>query len=126
MSAKALLLKENNTALLFAEKAKEVSSDWVTRSSACLVEALAHLVVGNMENTAMFCRKAAETMESGGLSLLSFGLHWVLSQVDEDPLRRRHVSTWKSIARQLGLTSGLKVFQSKLDFLAANGSVFRV
>jgi hypothetical protein len=126
MSAKALLLKENNTALLFAEKAEEVSSDWVTRSSACLVEALAHLVVGNMENTAMFCRKAAETMESGGLSLLSFGLHWVLSQVDEDPLRRRHVSTWKSIARQLGLTSGLKVFQSKLDFLAANGSVFRV
>lgn len=39
MSADALLLKKNNTALLFAEKAKELSSDWVTRSSACLIEA---------------------------------------------------------------------------------------
>jgi hypothetical protein len=126
MSADALLLKENNTALLFAEKAKEVSLDWVTRSSACLVEALGDLVVGNHENAAMFCRQAAETMESGGLSLLSFGLHWVLSQVDEDPLRKRHVSTWKSIAKQLGITSGLKAFQSKFDFLTANESVFRV
>jgi len=126
MSVDALLLKENNTALLFAEKAKEASSDWVARSSACLVEALAHLVVGNMENAAMFCRHAAETMESGGLSLLSFGLHWVLSQVEGDPLRKRHVSTWKSIARQLGITSGLKAFQSKFDFLAANECVFRI
>jgi hypothetical protein len=58
-------------------------------------------------------------MESGGLSLLSFGLHWVLSQVEGDPLRKRHVSTWKSIARQLGITSGLKAFQSKFDFLAS-------
>jgi len=126
MSAKALLLKENNTALLFAEKAKEVSSDWVTHSSACLVEALAHLVVGNMENAAMFCRQAAAIMESGGFSLLSFGLHWVLSQVEGDPLRKRHVSTWKSIARQLGITSGIKVFQSKFDFLVANECVFRI
>jgi hypothetical protein len=115
MSADALLLKENKTALLFAEKAKEASSDWVTRSSACLIEALADLAVGNMENAAMFCRQAAETMESGGLSLLSFGLHWVLSRLEGYPLRKRHVSTWKSIARQLGITSGLKAFQSKLD-----------
>lgn len=115
MSADALLSKENDTALLFAEKAKEISSDWVTGSSACLVEALAHLVVGNMENATTFCRQAAATMESGGLSLLSFGLHWVLSQVEGDPLRKRHVSTWKSIARQLGITSGFKAFQSKID-----------
>ena len=126
MSAEALLWKENNTALLFAEKAKEVSSDWVTRSSACLVEALAHLVVGNMGNAAMFCRQAAATMESGGLSLLSFGLHWVLSQVEGDPLRKRHVRTWKSIARQLGITSGLTAFQSTFDFLAANECVPRI
>jgi hypothetical protein len=126
MSADALLLKENNTALLFAEKAKEVSQDWVTGSSACLVEALAHLVVGNMENAATFCRQAAATMESGGLSLLSFGLHWVLSQVEGDPLRKRHVSTWKSIARQLGITSGFKAFQSKLNSLAASECVFRI
>ena len=126
MSAEAFLLKENNTALLFAEKAKEVSSDWVTRSSACLVEALARLVVGNIGNAAMFCRQAAATMESGGLSLLSFGLHWVLSQVEGDPLRKRHVRTWKSIARQLGITSGLTAFQSKFDFLAANECVPRI
>jgi hypothetical protein len=120
MSADALLSKANNTALLFAEKAKEASSDWVTRSSACLVEALADLAVGNMENAAMFCRPGAETMESGGLSLLSFGLHWVLSRVEGNPLRKRHVSTWKSIARQLGITSGLKAFRSKFNLLAAN------
>jgi hypothetical protein len=115
MSANALLLKENNTALLFAEKAKEVSSDWVTRSTACLLEALANLVVGNMENAAMLCRQAAQAMESGGLSLLSFGLHWVLSQAAEGSSRKRHVSTWKSIAKQLGITSGLKALQSRFD-----------
>jgi len=115
MSTDALLLKKNNMALLFAEKAKEVASDWVTRSTACLVEALADLVVGNMENAAIFSRQAAETMESGGLSLLSFGLNWVLSRVEGDPLRKRYVSTWKSIARQLGITSGFKAFQSKFD-----------
>jgi len=114
MSADALLSKENNTALLFAEKAKEISSDWVARSSAYLVEALAHLIVDNMENAAMSCRQAAATMQSGGLSPLSFGLHWILSKVEGDPLRRRHVSTWKSISRQLGIASGLKVLQSKL------------
>jgi hypothetical protein len=101
---------------LFAEKAKGISSDWVARSSAYLVEALAHLIVDNIENAAMSCRQAAATMESGGLSMLSFGLHWVLSQVEGDPLCKRHVSTWKSIARQLGITSGLKAFQSKFDF----------
>ena len=115
MSTNALLSKENKMALLFAEKAKEISSDWVACSSACLVEALAHLVVGNMESAAMFCRQAAETMESGGICLLSFGLYWVLSQVEGDSSRKRHVSTWKSIARQLGITSRLKAFQSKFE-----------
>jgi len=120
MSADALLSKENDRALLFAEKAREVSSDWVTRSTACLVEALVDVVVGNVEIAAILCRQITETMESGGISLLSIGLHRILSHVEGDPSRKRHMSTWKSIARQLGITSGLKAFRSKFDLLSAN------
>jgi hypothetical protein len=119
MSADALLSKESETAMFFAEKAREVSTDWVTRSSVCLLEAITNLVVGNIENADVFCRKAAETMESGGISLLSFGLHWILSQLEGDLARKRHVSTWKSIARRLGITSGVNAFQSKFNLLAA-------
>jgi tetratricopeptide (TPR) repeat protein len=120
MSADVLLSKENGTALLFAEKAREVSSDWVTRSTAYLVEALVNVVVGNVENAAMLCGQAVETIESGGISLISLGLHWILSQVEGGPSRKRHMNTWKFIARQLGITSGLKAFLSKFDLLAAN------
>jgi hypothetical protein len=117
ISADALLSKENNTALLFARKAKEVSSDGLTRGSACLVEALTNLVMGDLENVAMGCRQAVHTMESGGLSLLSLGLHRILSVLERDPSRKRHMSTWKFIAKQLGITLGVKVFQSKIEFL---------
>ena len=126
MSANALLSKENDTALLFAEKAREVSSDWVTRSTVCLEEALVNVVVGRVENAAMLCRQAAETIESGGISLLPLGLHRILSLLERNPSHKRHMSTWKSIARQLGITSGLKAFRSKFDFLAANECVFRI
>jgi hypothetical protein len=120
MSADALLSKENDTALLLARQAREASSDWVTCSTACLVEALVDVVVGNVENAAILCSQVTETMESGGISLLSLALHWILSQVEGGPSRKRHMSTWKSIARQLGIASGLKAFQSKFDFLMAN------
>jgi hypothetical protein len=120
MSADALLSKENDTALLLARQAKEVSSDWVTHSSACLVEALVDVVVGNVGNAAMLCSQVTETMESGGISLLSLALHWILSQVEGGPSRKRHMSTWKSIARQLGIASKVKVFQSKFGLSAAN------
>jgi len=120
MSAEALLSRENDTAMLFAEKAREVSSDWMIRSTASLIEGLANLAMGNLKDAVMLCRQAAETMESGGLSLLSFGLHWILSQVEGGPSRKRHMSTWKFIARQLGIDLGLKVFRSKFDLLAGN------
>jgi hypothetical protein len=120
MSADALLSRENDTALWFAGKAREISSDWVTRSTACLLEAHVDVVVGNVEKAAMLCRQAVETIESGGISLLSLGLHRILAQVEGGPSCKRHVSTWKFIARQLGIDLGLKVFRSKFDLLAGN------
>jgi hypothetical protein len=84
------------------------------------VEALVDVVVGNVGNAAMLCSQVTETMESGGISLLSLALHWILSQVEGGPSRKRHMSTWKSIARQLGIASKVKVFQSKFGLSAAN------
>jgi len=115
VSAGALPSRQNDTALLVAQQAREVSSNWVTLSAAYLLEALAHIAQGDHENAAMLCRQAAETMEGGGLSLLSVGLYWVLAQIERDTSRKTHMHTWKTIARQLGITSGLKVFQSKFD-----------
>jgi hypothetical protein len=116
MSANAFLSKKNETALLLAQKARELSSDWVTRSTACLVEALSGLLVGKVGNAAMLCQQAAETMESGGPCLLSLGLHWILSQVGRSSLRKNHIRACKSTARQLGITDGLRAFQDRFDF----------
>lgn len=113
----ALLSQENETAISFAEKARDNSRDWVTRSCADLVEALARLGTGEREKSVMLCRQAAETMEEGGFSLLSLWFHWVLSQVERGPLHKRHVSTGKSITRNLGVSSGLRAFESRFDRL---------
>ena len=100
-----LLAGESPTSLKCAEKAEQTSSDWVIGAGSCLIQALATLSNGNREDALLFCKRAAEKMESGGASLLSLGLHWMLSQVKEGAPSNRHVSMSKAIARKLGMRS---------------------
>jgi hypothetical protein len=119
MGVHALFLKENKMSLLFAEKARQVSLDWSIYSSACLIGALANLIIGKRKDASIFCRHAAEVMESGGLSLLSLALHWLLSLTEEGLMRKRHKSISRLIARQLGITSGLRALESRFYSLSA-------
>jgi hypothetical protein len=121
MGLEALLAKKNETALSIAEEGKKASADWVTRSSAMLVGVLAQLAMGNPEDAFARCADISRGMRAGGLSLLSFGLHWVLSQVTEGPSRSRHAGTCRYIGKQLGVTPGLHAFLNKLNFGKGTG-----
>jgi len=121
MSLGALLAKKSDTAVSIAEKGKAASPDWVTRSYAGLVGALAQLAKGNPGDTFARCADVSRGMRAGGLSVLSLGLHWLLSQVTEGPSRSRHAATCRLIGKQLGLTSGLRAFLTAFDFGKGRG-----
>ena len=100
----ALLSGDGGAAISYAKQAKRISFDWVTESCSWLVEAFVELAVGNLENAAACCAEATERMHTGGVSMLSLGLHFVLSHVTGGPLRARHKRTLRFIAKQLGVT----------------------
>jgi len=116
----AFLSKENEQCAFYAERAEKVSSDRVSRSSAWVIRALAQLGLGDLKEAVISCQHAAETMNTGGISLLSFMLHSILSQATEGPSRLRHTRAWKLIANQLGMTPGLRVLQSKFNVTLIN------
>jgi hypothetical protein len=117
----AFLSKENEQCAFYAERAEKVSSDRVSRSSAWVIRALAQLRMGYLKEAVISCQNAAETMNSGGISLLSFILHFILSQASAGPYRLRHKKVCELIAKQLGMGRGLRAVQSKLERDKAEG-----
>jgi len=116
MSLGALLAKKSKEAASIAAEGQAASSDWVTRSSAGLVGALAQLAMGKPADTLARCAELSQGMREGGLSVLSLGLHWVLSQVTEGPARRRHGRIGSHIGKQLGVAPGWHAFLTRFNF----------
>jgi len=110
----AIVLGNMEMVVGYATQVRADVLNWVSGGFVLLLGALARLESGDSQGAVVFCTKMLEMVPTGGVSLISFGLHWVLSRATEGHNRQRHIRTMKGIAKRLGITAGMSLYESRL------------
>jgi tetratricopeptide (TPR) repeat protein len=111
----AILGGKMEAAAKYAFEVETSTSDWAPNGYILLLGAAAKLAMGDPDGAAALCKRTAEIVPTGGASLISFGLHWLLSETTQGQSRQRHMRTWKDIAKRLGISSVLGLYRSMAD-----------